>query len=118
MSACTSLPDCRCLRPPSLQQQTAPSPDAPAGHQTACLVCLPAHVSALKRNTVNKAPVAYLPCLQELACSLARSNPGTPLHILAVEGDLSPGVEQRASKLGTFILEDDLRHENFKHDGR
>ena len=47
-----------------------------------------------------------------------RSNSGMPLHILAVEGDLSPGVEQRASKLGTFILVDDLRHENYKHDGR
>eukprot|EP00891_Asterochloris_glomerata_P007498 jgi/Astpho2/7498/Aster-x0323 len=59
-----------------------------------------------------------LACLQELACSLNRSNSGIPLHILAVGGDLSPGVEQRASQLGTFIFVEDLRHENYKHDGR
>ena len=50
----------------------------------------------------------YLMGLLELHCSLQQSNPGIPLVILGVEGDLSAAVEAQVRQLGEYILVEDV----------
>lgn len=60
----------------------------------------------------------YLPLLQELSCSLRRTNPGVSLTIMAVEGDLSSNTQLELKKHGSLLLVDDIQFANFKLDGR
>ena len=56
--------------------------------------------------------------LQELSCSLRKSNPGVSLTIMAVEGDLSSPTQLEVKKHGSLLLVDDIQFANFKLDGR
>lgn len=62
---------------------------------------------------------AYLPLVRELACSLARTNPGLPFYVYSRPGDLSPWTEDAVR--GFAELRDwptDLRLPSYTHDGR
>ena len=56
--------------------------------------------------------------LQELSCSLKKTNPGVTLTILAVDGDLSSSTQLEVKKHGNLLLVDDIQFANFKLDGR
>lgn len=56
--------------------------------------------------------------LQELSCSLRKTNPGVSLTIMAVEGDLSSSTQLEVKKHGSLLLVDDIKFANFKLDGR
>ena len=58
--------------------------------------------------------------VQALQCSLNRTNPGLPLLILTVPGDLSPFILQAAQALGRVIEVEDVRvgSRNTYEDGR
>lgn len=56
--------------------------------------------------------------LQELSCSLRKTNPGVSLTIMAVEGDLSSSTQLEVKKHGNLLLVDDIKFANFKLDGR
>ena len=55
-----------------------------------------------------------------MQCSLNRSNPGLPLLILTVQGDLSPSVLQAAQAVGQIVQVEDVRvgKGNTYEDGR
>ena len=42
--------------------------------------------------------------LRELHCSLARTNPGVPLLVLSVEGDLDAATQAEVESLGQLRL--------------
>lgn len=60
----------------------------------------------------------YLPLLEELSCSLKKTNPGVSLTVMAVAGDLSSKTQLEIKKHGSFMLVDDIHIDNFKNDGR
>ena len=56
--------------------------------------------------------------LQELACSLRKTNPTLSLAVLSVEGDLSPATERSVADIAELIYVDDITFSNMKGDGR
>ncbi|KAK9834812.1 hypothetical protein WJX81_000699 [Elliptochloris bilobata] len=50
----------------------------------------------------------YLMGLRELQCSLNRTNPGVPLIVLGVEGDLDAATRAEVSKLAQYRLVEDI----------
>ena len=57
----------------------------------------------------------YLVGLQELACSLNRSNPGVPLIVLGVEGDLSSDTIAEIKQVAEYQLVEDISINNTHH---
>jgi len=53
-----------------------------------------------------------------VACSLNATNPGLPLLVMTVEGDLSPGVAAAAAQVATLVHVPDLMFPNTMRDGR
>ena len=62
--------------------------------------------------------VSKRPPLQELACSLKKTNPTVSLGVLSVEGDLSSATENTVAQIADLIYVDNITFSSLKGDGR
>jgi hypothetical protein len=70
--------------------------------------CLPAGRPGRHAFVAAVRSAAYLTGLRELACSLARSNPGVPLIALGVAGDLAPAEVAEIEALAEYRTVEDI----------